>query len=91
MRAGWPFWLLILTVGAVAAVAFGGTEASAALKAPGVAALSPVQTAVRAGVDGVMSLAHTLLSIGALADQGERVRAFFAKSAVERGADCRSF
>lgn len=74
MRGGWPFWLLALTVLAVAAVAFLSGEASNALKTPGVAVLSPLQLAVKSGVDGVTSMADTVLSLGAMAEENHRLK-----------------
>lgn len=74
MRTGWPFWLLILTVAAVAAVAFSGSEASNALKTPGVALLLPLQSAVKGGVDGLASVADTALSFGAQAEENRRLK-----------------
>lgn len=74
MRAGWPFWLLALTVLAVAAVAFSGSEASNALKTPGVAVLAPLQFAVKSGVDGLASIADTVLSFGAMAEENRRLK-----------------
>jgi rod shape-determining protein MreC len=74
MRGGWPFWLLILTVGSVAAIAFAGSQGSTVLKSPGVAVLAPVETALRAASDAVMNVAQTAISLGAMAEENQRLR-----------------
>ena len=74
MKAGWPFWLLMMTVFGVAAVAFSGGEASRVLKTPGVAVMTPLQAGLRAAVDEVGSAARTLVSLGTFSTENEQLR-----------------
>ncbi len=74
MRGGWPFWLLVLTIFSVVAVAFSGTDASIALKTPGVTVMLPLQLAVKGGVDGLSSAVQTVISLGSLAEENDRLR-----------------
>lgn len=74
MRAGWPFWLLILTAVSVATIAISGSQASEVLKTPGIVLLTPLQGAIRYLADGAGSITSTILSLGTLAQENERIK-----------------